>query len=59
MLNMMFNFILYKRRNIPSIKLGFDCFLTEIENMLYVLRDNSIQKNDLNRFVMEAYTNNV
>ena len=45
---MLFNFILYKNRNIPNIKLQFDHFMDEINRMLLeILRKNSIQKTDL------------
>ena len=44
---MLFNFILYKKRNIPNIKIQINCFLSEIENMLEILKNNSSQRIDL------------
>jgi hypothetical protein len=59
LLNMIFNFFLYKNRNIPSIKFYFDTFLNEIESMLCILTENSLQKEDLKRVIEDFYTINV
>ena len=48
---MLFNFILYKRRNIPNIKIQINCFLSEIENMLKILKNNSIQRIELEKLL--------
>ena len=48
---MLFNFILYKKRNIPNIKIQTDCILNEISTMLSILRENSSQKIDLLHFL--------
>jgi exonuclease III len=57
--NMFFNFIIYKHRNIPSIKMDFLFFFRKIENMLSVLKDFSIQKEDLTKVLSEYYKRNV
>ena len=56
---MLFNFILYKRRNIPNIKIQFNCIVNEINDMLSILRNNSYQKIDLMNLLPNTFNQNV